>query len=104
MALVEGETLVARARHHLHVADRVAWLSQALQPVHLPAAGVGQVERLVHRVHGQVVLVCRTGAGDGKKKRVLHFICFRKIETATLDHLQGTGLKGADPLNSSLLL
>lgn len=71
VALVEGEALVAGARHHLHIPDGVSRLTQGLQPVHFPAAGVRQVESLVHGVHCQVVLVSRTRAGEKNKDTVL---------------------------------
>lgn len=68
VALVKGEALVPSSCNHLHIPDRVSRLTQGLQPVHFPTAGVGQVESLVHGVHRQVVLVSRTRAGDRKKR------------------------------------
>lgn len=59
---VEGCALLPAASHHLHVPADIFRFSQSLQAVQLPAACVRQVERLVHRVHRQVVLMSRTGA------------------------------------------
>lgn len=63
---VEGCALLPAASHHLHVPAEIFRFSQSLQAVQLPAACVRQVERLVHRIHRQVVLMSRTGA-EGKK-------------------------------------
>ncbi len=61
---VEGCALLPAASHHLHVPAEIFGFSQSLQTVQLPAASIRQVERLAHRIHRQVVLMSRAGAGE----------------------------------------
>ena len=63
VALVEGQTLLPGACHDLQVPGRVLGGAQVPDPVHPAAAGVGHVQNLPHRIHRQVVLMGRAGAG-----------------------------------------
>lgn len=67
VALVEGEALLAGARHYFQVSGRIFGLAKVPHAVNPATGGVRHVEDLPHRVHGQVVLVSGAGAGEGRR-------------------------------------
>lgn len=79
VALVKREALLPCARNHLHVLGWIFGLAESLQPVHPPAACVRQVQSLIRRVHGKVVLMGWTGAVEPHSQQsinetTLHYI------------------------------
>lgn len=83
VALVEGQTLLPRPRHHLQVARGVFRLAEVPDAVHPATAGVGHVEDLAHGVHGQVVLVGGAGAGGGRSARLTESKVGRQSQVRT---------------------